>query len=375
MSQANSIKKNPYILHTSVSGFNLLFLSAILNKKTYGAVDYRILYEKGVSLWYLTKTGYKQTYNLSKNLTNDKFFAKIISDSEKLNNSLKLYKTPKLSEKNVLKEWKRYLEILNKFCRIYRFYEQPFQQSLEEMVLRYISEDQLIKKLSNLDEQSLEKINNSDSKDALDKLIKLGRMKLKLHHNAESLVIIDLMNFINFVAKKNSLSIDIIGSLTVNEFTHVLQGKHPNINLVKERLNGCAIVKKNNKWYFDSGNKYLYWKNKIKSTQDKEISGKVAYPGKAKGRVVVHQSWTDTTKLSKGEILVTGMTNPQMIPFIKEAAAIVTDEGGITCHAAIISREMKKPCITGTKNATQILKDGDLIEVDANKGIVKIIKN
>ena len=68
------------------------------------------------------------------------------------------------------------------------------------------------------------------------------------------------------------------------------------------------------------------------------------------------------------------MTNPQMIPFIKKAVAIITDEGGITCHAAIISREMKKPCITGTKNATQLLDTGDLIEVDANKGIVKIIK-
>ena len=95
---------------------------------------------------------------------------------------------------------------------------------------------------------------------------------------------------------------------------------------------------------------------------------------KVKGKVVIHQSWTDTTKLNKNEILVTGMTNPQMVPFIKKASAIITDEGGITCHASIISREMKKPCITGTKNATQVLKNGDLVEVDANKGIVKILK-
>jgi len=367
-------KKNSYILHTSVSGFSLLLLSIILNRETYGAVDYIILYENNISLWYLTKTGYRQTYRLSKNLLNDEFFVKIISDSKKLNNSLKLYKTPKLSEKNVLKEWKRYLEILNKFCRIYRFYEQPFQQSLEEMVLRYISEDELIKKLSGSSKQSIEKINDVNLKHALDKLTKLGKMKLKIHHNAENLFTIDLINSINFVAKKNSLSIDIIGSLTVNEFTSALKEKYPNVNLVEERSNGCAIVKRNNKWYFDSGKRYLYWKNKIINTQDKEINGKIAYPGKVKGKVVVHQSWTDTTKLNKGEILVTGMTNPQMIPFIKKALAIVTDEGGITCHAAIISREMKKPCITGTRNATQVLKNGDLVEVDANKGIVKIIK-
>ena len=59
---------------------------------------------------------------------------------------------------------------------------------------------------------------------------------------------------------------------------------------------------------------------------------------------------------------------------MKRAIAFVTDEGGITCHAAIIAREMKKPCIIGTKVATKILKDGDMVEVDANKGTVKIIK-
>jgi len=63
-----------------------------------------------------------------------------------------------------------------------------------------------------------------------------------------------------------------------------------------------------------------------------------------------------------------------MNPLISIVKAIVTNEGGILCHAAIIAREFKKPCIVGTKIATQVLHDGDLVEVDANKGIVKIIK-
>ena len=58
---------------------------------------------------------------------------------------------------------------------------------------------------------------------------------------------------------------------------------------------------------------------------------------------------------------------------IKKAVAIVTDVGGITCHAAIVSREMKKPCVVGTKFATQVLKDGDMVEVDADKGVVRIL--
>jgi pyruvate,water dikinase len=68
------------------------------------------------------------------------------------------------------------------------------------------------------------------------------------------------------------------------------------------------------------------------------------------------------------------MTRPEFVPLMKKAIAIVTDEGGITCHAAIVSRELKKPCIIGTKVATQVLKDGDMVEVDANSGIVRILK-
>lgn len=75
----------------------------------------------------------------------------------------------------------------------------------------------------------------------------------------------------------------------------------------------------------------------------------------------------------KDIVLVAPMTNPDLVPAMRNAVAIVTDEGGITCHAAIISRELHIPCIVGTKDATKILKDGDLVEVDANNGTVKVL--
>lgn len=59
---------------------------------------------------------------------------------------------------------------------------------------------------------------------------------------------------------------------------------------------------------------------------------------------------------------------------MKKASAIVTDDGGITCHAAIVARELKTPCVVGTKIATHVLKDGDMVEVDADKGSVRIVK-
>lgn len=79
-------------------------------------------------------------------------------------------------------------------------------------------------------------------------------------------------------------------------------------------------------------------------------------------------------KVKEGDILVTFMTTPVFVPAMEKAAAIVTDEGGILCHAAIVSRELGIPCVIGTKIATKVLKDGDFVEVDANRGIIKIIE-
>lgn len=78
--------------------------------------------------------------------------------------------------------------------------------------------------------------------------------------------------------------------------------------------------------------------------------------------------------MKEKDILVSFATNPNLMPAIRKAAAIVTDEGGLTCHAAIVSRELGIPCVVGTKIVTQILKDGDKVEVDARKGIVKKLK-
>jgi pyruvate,water dikinase len=106
----------------------------------------------------------------------------------------------------------------------------------------------------------------------------------------------------------------------------------------------------------------------------KELSGQTACLGKAKGRVKIINSVTDMKKMKKGDILVSIATNPDIVTAMKMAAAIITEQGGITSHAAIVSRELRIPCVIGTKVATKVLHDGDLVEVDADKGIIKIIK-
>jgi len=89
-------------------------------------------------------------------------------------------------------------------------------------------------------------------------------------------------------------------------------------------------------------------------------------------RIVMNRDEFD--KMQTGDILVSTMTTPDFVILMQQASAIVTDIGGLLCHAAIVSREIHKPCIIGTKVATQVIKDGDTIEVDADNGVIRIIK-
>lgn len=149
------------------------------------------------------------------------------------------------------------------------------------------------------------------------------------------------------------------------------------VDRLKSRLEGCGLL--NNKIYRLSDLSTVLFKQGLKIEKKSEksvnfINGVVASKGKARGRIFILADKKMIKNFKSGNILVTEMTDPDYLPAMKKAAAVITDEGGIACHAAIVARELKKPCIIGTKIATQILKDGDFVEVDADKGIVKIIK-
>jgi phosphoenolpyruvate synthase/pyruvate phosphate dikinase len=159
---------------------------------------------------------------------------------------------------------------------------------------------------------------------------------------------------------------------------YLKNNKLPDKKILQKRIEGYvfAMIDGKNKLY--SGKE---WIDKfevligLKSNGlTKMIKGRVACLGKAQGKVKIVFSKKEIIKVNKGDILVTNMTSPDYVMAMRKASAIVTDEGGVTCHAAIVSRELGVPCIVGTGNATQILKDGDLVKVDANKGIVEKIQ-
>ncbi|MBU0472361.1 MAG: hypothetical protein KKF89_02130 [Nanoarchaeota archaeon] len=183
---------------------------------------------------------------------------------------------------------------------------------------------------------------------------------------------------VNRFVKNNEIPIEWIYHLALDEIeSFKLPEKY--LKTLEKRASGLYAIffnkKKQLQFTYSKDAKKLLTalESKIRSNTN-EIRGQIAYKGKVKGKAVIINSTAEFKKMKKGNILLSIMTRPEMIPIIKKASAIVTDEGGITCHAAIISREMKIPCIVGTQTSTIIIKDNDIIEVDAEKGIVRKLR-
>ena len=146
-----------------------------------------------------------------------------------------------------------------------------------------------------------------------------------------------------------------------------------------EKLYGSV---QDTEWGFDKDTKEFYFLQSRPITTlagDKEekeeklitlVKGLPASPGIGRGKVKLIKDISEINKVNEGDVLVTAMTNPDMVPAMRKCAGVVTDEGGRTCHAAIVSRELQIPCIVGAKTATKTLKTGDTVTVDAVRGIV-----
>lgn len=113
---------------------------------------------------------------------------------------------------------------------------------------------------------------------------------------------------------------------------------------------------------------------KLTDHAEEIIKGTAAFKGKVTGKVTLITKREQWSSIQHAEILVIHTTTPDIVPYLKNIKAIVTEEGGILSHASVISREMKIPCVIGIRVATKAFEDGDFVEVDAEKGIVRKIK-
>ncbi len=178
------------------------------------------------------------------------------------------------------------------------------------------------------------------------------------------------------IARDHHLSLSQIYNLYYDDLVKIIKTNKVDVDYINELI-------KYSVGYFDSNNIYLLTCSQAKKIfkqlilpkikEVNELRGQCGYLGKVKGEVCVVNSSKEMSKFKDGQILVSVVTDPSLLPIMKKAAAFVTNQGGLTCHAAIVARELKIPCVIGTKIATQVFKDGDMIEVDAENGIVKKI--
>lgn len=182
------------------------------------------------------------------------------------------------------------------------------------------------------------------------------------------------------IARDNDLSLKQIYGLPVPQLVGYLRSGKFDVNRINDILKYSVEYYDGTKLKFHTGLRAKNIVSAVKSSlvldqkTGNELIGECAWPGKVKGIVKIINQASEMNKIKVGEILVSNITDPSLLPAMKKASAFVTNSGGLTCHAAITARELKTPCVVGTKVATKVLKDGDLVEVDANKGIVRILK-
>jgi phosphohistidine swiveling domain-containing protein len=325
-----------YTLHFRNSGIPFVVMEIVYkDKSSYGAFDYVLFYKNGLLEGYLSDKGLSDAR---------KFGLKLMKNHKTVYDKMLKFrdKTKKFSYTN----WDEMKLFIKEFGGAYVYCEQPILSGIEDIFEKNCENPAVC-----LKDPSKGKFKTEKGRIAHDILIKFGKMKYDLHLALEKplLALLEKLGNDPSVFDYTEKEIDMI----LNKHMKVIPSKKD-------------VVIADRKIFFN----YVEWEKKVK-THDDIIKGKAVSLGKARGMVKIFFDAFTYENIPKGTVVVSGMTNPQMTPYLKNAAAIVTDEGGLTCHAAIIARELHIPCIVGTAHATQILKDGDYVEVDADNGIVK----
>lgn len=256
----------------------------------------------------------------------------------------------------------------------YEYFLQNYQEALKDKnVIKAIEEKLLEKKSILIKQQASLKTFDPKNEIFLTMLRQIMETKAKR---------VDAHSLTYFIAEKMMREIGLRTGLSLNQMRMVIPTDVPklfkqvDVDAINREYNRVLIWfdrPTTKKYTGEAAEKKLAYilKRLPKIPDSKELKGELAYPGKVRGRARVILDLQQSADFKKGEILVTRMTDPNYVPIMKLAKAVITDIGGITCHAAIVSRELRKPCLVGTQFATKVLKDGDLIEVDASRGIIK----
>jgi len=193
---------------------------------------------------------------------------------------------------------------------------------------------------------------------------------------AQLLAVHHMSPILREIAKRKFLTEKQIRFVMYSEMEHLIMHDRFDENILRERAKECVYYSERDHEHVftgESARDLIASLEEDIDTDTQELQGETGCVGQATGKVKIIIRADDMDKMETGDVLVSIATDPDIVPAMKKASAIVTNQGGVTSHAAIVSRELGIPCVIGTKIATKVLKDGDMVEVDADAGIVKKI--
>lgn len=333
-----------------------------------------ILKEKG------QENKFSNDYLILMSPVNSSFIEQELKDRLKI---LKLHLQGKKIEQQLAKHAQKYFWIRNNYAKMQVLDADFFRHELEGMIKLKTQPDEELKRIG----EEIPKV--KARKKAIIKELKLDKEFLNLIKITEMFAYIQderkkhvlISNyyqklFFEEIGQRAGLNLKEMEYTIFPEMAEILLKKRFDKTQLAKRYEHCLCIQTLDDYEILDGKAADEIFETVFAFADKavaEIKGTCASQGKAKGVVKIILKTHDLVNVDQGDILVTTMTRPEMVVAMEKAAAIITDEGGITCHAAIVSRELGIPCIIGTKIGTKVLKDGDLVEVDAEKGIVRKI--
>ena len=357
---AKRFNKEDYILTFSVEGVNVFVTD--IHRDVYVDLEVLFIIEKGLFKQYFTKKAFERALNKGVQFYGDKDgFDRFENELNEHCRQFQLFFEREIKTRDVInvENLQLFFDYTIKLCKEYT-----------KMNVEYTDKAFTLKEQNKIIEENLMKVSSFK-----DKIRAFMNIVLFEEEGYSSYVFNILSN--QFSVKKTLLE-----NITQRELLDLFNGRKPLEAIVLKRQDIFVTTYDDPVPYENNVARAIAQKFENELTDISQITGQIACRGKVSGIVkVIPVDYThlnmmnsEIKKMRKGDILVAKTTAPELIVACEKASAIVTDMGGFLSHAAIVSREFGIPCIVGTTNATLVLHDGDEVEVDADNGIVRIIK-
>ncbi len=358
-----------------------------------------LIYHGGVLSAYATNREIKKalilTNNLIKNpealLETKKDFSVIKKKINIFHKTFVSLNIKELSNDGIFSLYNDLIKLYGEYIEIYRFTEPHLLKHVENNIKKIVSKrvnsrkstDVLLAEILSSKKTKIKEYGLQKYEDDFDLVNSISKIRFEAKKIIENLLE-DTEILLKETAVRTNYAVSQISNMSLDELRKLLS---MNVKIDTHKLNarskifGIKVLVKNGKTFLENLSlKQINAIEKNENTKKKEIGGTVAYPGKIKGRAKIASllfSKSDYEKffssLKKGDIIIAPMTSPDLTIGFSKVSGIITDEGGLMSHAALVSREYKIPCLVGTKTATKFFKDGERILLDARNGIAKKI--